>query len=179
MISLALAAEHGGEAASHGGLFADPAFWVSIAFLMVVGFIYIKAKNKILGALDGRGAAVKAKLDEARKLRDDAQALLAEYQRRQRDAMKEADEIIRHAKEEAARLRAKAEADLEASIHRREQQAVDRIAQAEAQALAQVRNEAVDVAVSAARSLLAGSLAKADQNRLLDAAIADLPGKLH
>jgi F-type H+-transporting ATPase subunit b len=181
MISTALAAtaEHGGEAAHHATGFADPALWVSIAFIIVVAFVWWKAKGAIVGGLDNRAAGIKSKIDEARKLREDAQALLADYQRRQRDAMKEADDIVRHAKEEAARLRAKAEADLEAAIKRREQQALDRIAQAEAQALAQVRVKAADVAVASATKLLKDNMAAAEQNKLIDAAIEELPSKLH
>ncbi len=186
MISIAQAAEHGAEAAAHGADaahhasgFSDPAFWVGVAFILVVAFIIYKAKGAITGALDNRSTGIKNSIDEARKLREDAQALLADYQRRQRDAMKEAEQIVAHAKAEADRLKAKAEADLEASIKRREQQAIDRITQAEAQALAEVRNEAVDVAMAAAQALLKDSMAAAEHNKLIDDAIEGLSSKLH
>lgn len=172
---------HAADAAAHhpGGLVGDPAFWVGLAFLIVAAFIYLKARKPILAALDGRAATIKARIDEARQLREDAQKMLADYQRRQRDAMKEAEDIVRHAKEEAERLRVKAEADLEASIKRREQQAMERIAQAEAQALTAVRNQAVDVATAAASRLLADTLKETDQARLADDAIRGLPSALH
>ncbi|WP_413204746.1 F0F1 ATP synthase subunit B [Rhodospirillum sp. A1_3_36] len=178
MISTALAAtsEH---ATDHGAFYGDPAFWVGLAFVIVVAFVWVKAKGTIIGKLDDRAAGIKSNIDEARKLREDAQALLADYQRRQRDAMKEADDIVRHAKEEAARLRAKAEADLEAAIKRREQQALERIAQAELQALAEVRTTAVDVAIQTATKLMKDNMAAAEQNTLIDSAIEELPSKLH
>ncbi|MCF8482347.1 MAG: F0F1 ATP synthase subunit B [Rhodospirillum sp.] len=185
MISTALAAtaELGAEAAeqavNHGPFYSDPAFWVGVSFVVVVAFVWLKAKDKIVGGLDDRAAGIKSKIDEARKLREDAQALLAAYQRRQRDAMKEADDIVRHAKDEAERLRVKAEADLNAAIKRREQQALDRIAQAETQALAEVRAKAVDVAIATASKLMKDNMAAAEQNKLIDAAIVELPSKLH
>jgi F-type H+-transporting ATPase subunit b len=181
--ALAAAAEQGAEAAEraagHGPFYGDPAFWVGLAFLVVVAFVWVKAKGTVIGKLDGRAAGIKSKIDDARKLREDAQALLADYQRRQRDAMKEADDIVRHAKEEAGRLRAKAEADLDAAIKRREQQALERIAQAEMQALAEVRATAVDVAIKTAGKLMKDNMAAAEQNKLIDAAIEELPSKLH
>ena len=114
-----------------------------------------KALGPMLKSLDARAARIKAELDEAQRLRDEAQHLLAEYKRKQRDAVKEAEEQMRAAQEEAERQRERAEADLAASLKRREQQALDRIAQAETEALAEVRTLAVDLAVGATRKLLA------------------------
>ena len=128
----------------------DPAFWVGLAFLLVVALIYKPALKSISSSLDGRANLIRTQIEEARKLREDAQALLAEYQRKQRDAMAEAEKIIQQAKEESVRMRAEAEQDLTRSIERRKQQALERIAQTEAQAIAQVRNTAVDVALTAA-----------------------------
>ncbi|MYH37892.1 MAG: F0F1 ATP synthase subunit B, partial [Rhodospirillaceae bacterium] len=108
-----------------------------------------------------------------------AQGLLADYQRKQRDALQEAEAMLRAAEEEAARLRARAEEDLAASLKRREQQALDRIAQAEAAAQAEVRNTAIDLAVSATRKLLEDRLDEKKAAGLVDRAIDELPGKLH
>ncbi|MCA1908939.1 MAG: F0F1 ATP synthase subunit B, partial [Magnetospirillum sp.] len=129
--------------------------------------------------LDARAAKIKARLDEAARLREEAQEMLATYQRKQRDAMKEAEEIIAHAKAEAERLAAQAAKDLDASLKRREAQAMDRIAQAEAAALREVQNVAVEVAVSAARQVLASSITADQAAKLVDGAIAELPQKLH
>jgi F-type H+-transporting ATPase subunit b len=176
MISVAYAA----DAAHHAGPFyAEPAFWVGVAFFVVVGLAFRPVLNGIGAALDARAAKIKARLDEAARLREEAQETLARYQRKQRDAMKEAEEIIAHAKAEAERLAAQAAKDLEASLKRREQQAMDRIAQAEAQALKEVQNLAVEVAISAARQVLAESISKTQAATLVDAAIEELPRKLH
>jgi F-type H+-transporting ATPase subunit b len=180
MISTAFAAEHaaaGHEAA--GSFLTNPHTWVYLAFALVVAFAYKPVFRAIAAALDGRAAKIKARLDEAHKLREDAQEMLATYQRKQRDAMKEAEEIIAHAKAEAERLSKQAAKDLEEALKRRETQAMERIAQAEAQALREVQNVAVDVALRAARDVLAQSVTEAQKSALADAAIADLGRKFH
>ena len=107
----------------------DPAFWVGLAFLLVIALIYKPAMKSISASLDGRAVMIRTQIEEARKLREDAQALLADYQRKQRDAMAEAERIIQQAKEDATRMRTDAEQDLTRSIERRKQQALERIAQ--------------------------------------------------
>lgn len=160
-------------------MFHDPAFWVGLAFVLAVGFIFRPVAKAIATTLDDRAAKIRVQIEEARKLREDAQALLAEYQRKQRDAMAEAEKIIANARAEAARLKVDAEKDLEHAIERRKQQALDRIAQTEAQAIAQVRNTAVDVALAAAEKLIKSSLDAGKQQALADKAISDLPGRLN
>jgi F-type H+-transporting ATPase subunit b len=118
-------------------------------------------------------------LDEAEKLREDAQSLLAEYQRKQHAAAEEAAGIVAQAKAEAERIREQAEADLEQALKRREQQAIEKIAQAEAEALGEVRNQAVDLAMAASRRLLADNIDEGKAARLVDEAIKDLSGRLH
>ncbi len=180
MISIAYAAEHGAEAVHHAGPFyTEAAFWVGVAFFLVVALAF-KPVLKAMGAgLDARAAKIKSRIDEALKLREEAQEMLALYQRKQRDAMKEAEEIIAHAKAEAERLAKQSAADLEEQLKRRETQALERIAQAEAQALREVQNLAVDVAIDAARDVLAQSVTPVQAGVLLDSAIAELPQKLH
>lgn len=160
-------------------LFHDPEFWVAVAFLLVVALIFRPAAKAVVAALDSRAAKIRTQIEEARKLSEDAQALLAEYQKKQRDAMAEAEKIISQARAEAARLKIGAEKDLENAIERRKQQAIDRIAQSEAQAIAQVRNTAVDVALAAAEKLIQSSLDPAKKQALADKAIAELPGRLN
>jgi F-type H+-transporting ATPase subunit b len=160
-------------------MFHDPSFWVGLAFVLAVAVIYRPAAKAIAATLDERAAKIRVQIEEARKLREDAQALLAEYQRKQRDAMAEAEKIIAYARAEAARLKVEAEKDLEHAIVRRKQQALDRIGQAEAQAVAQVRNTAVDVALAAAEKLIKGSLDAGKQQALADKAISELPARLN
>lgn len=178
MISPAFAAT---AADAHAAVpfYANPALWVAVSFFLVVGLAARPVGRAIGAALDARAAKIRARLDEAHKLREDAQEMLATYQRKQRDAMKEAEDIIAHAKAEAERLSAQAAKDLEETLKRREAQAMDRIAQAEAQALKEVQNVAVEVAVEAARQVLSESISGAQAAALVDASIADLPKKFH
>lgn len=177
MISAAYAAS---EAVGHSGPFyTDAHFWVNVAFLLVIGLAWRPVSRAIAAALDARAAKIKSRLDEAQRLREEAQEMLAAYQRKQRDAMREAEEIIAHAKAEAERLAQQAARDLEVQMKRREQMAMDRIAQAEAQALREVKNRAVDVAIDAARTVIADSLTSAQANTLVDQSIRELPDRLH
>ena len=181
MISTAFAAElAGGQAAgSEAAFYLDPHFWVGVAFALVVAIIFRPVTRGIIAGLDARTARIKARIDEAFVLREDAQEMLATYRRKQRDAVKEADDIIAHAKAEAERLSEQAARDLEDSLKRREKMAMDRLAQAEAQAIKEVQDLAVEVAIDAARRVLAGTITADQAATLVDGAIKDLPQKLH
>jgi len=154
-------------------------FWVFVAFLILVGAVFKKVSAVIAGSLDARAGRIRAQLEEAEKLRDDAQALLADYQRKQRAATQEAEAIVAQAKSEAQRMSEQAQADLEQALKRREQQALQKIAQAEAEALGAVRNQAVDLALAASARLMADNLDDERAARLVDEAIKDLPDKMH
>ncbi len=156
-------------------MFTDPTFWVGLAFVIFVAIIfYYKVPGMITGALDQRADKISAELDEARRLREEAQALLANYERKHRDAMKEADEMVAHAQKEAERESEAAAARLERSIAAREQQALDKIALAEAQAEKEVRDAAIDVAVDAARQVIAEHVSGDQGSALIDNSIKDL-----
>ncbi len=157
----------------------DPSFWVGLAFILVVALAFKPVSRMVAGTLDGRASKIREQIEEARKLREDAQALLAEYQAKQRDAMAEAEKIISQAKADAVRLKADAEKDLERALERRQQQALDRIAQSEAQALAQVRSTAVDVALAAAEQLIRENLDDAKKQDLTEKAIGELQSRLN
>jgi F-type H+-transporting ATPase subunit b len=157
----------------------DPEFWILVAFVIVIVLLWKPAGRTIAKALDDRAEKIRLDLDRAAKLRTDAQALLAEYQQKQRDALKEAEAILAQAKADAERLSAQAAADLEATLKRREQMALQRIAQAEQQALAEVRAAAVDIAIAATGKLLGEKLDAAEQDALVDGAIKELQGKLN
>jgi F-type H+-transporting ATPase subunit b len=154
-------------------------FWVLVAFIIAISFLVYKVKDTIAGALDARAGKIKAELDEAQKLRDEAQAKLAEFQLKQRDALKEAEGIIALAKEEAQRLAAQGDRDLEAAIERRRRMAQEKIALEEQKAMSDLRMAAVDVAVAALRRVLAEDLNPAQQSALIDNAINTLPPTLH
>ncbi len=158
---------------------SNPETWVAIAFII---FVVLAGKPLVRGigkTLDARAARIKAELDEARALRDEAQKLLADYQKKQQEAMRDAEAILRQARGEAERLKTEAAANLDAAFARREKMAMDKIAQAEAQAIADVRNHAIDVAVAAAEQLLKGKTDAQRGERLIDSAIGELERKLN
>lgn len=160
-------------------MFSDPTFWVLVAFVIFVALVWKPGAKAVTQMLDDRAEKIRSDLDKAAKLREDAQALFAEYQKKQRDALQEAQAIVASAKAEAERLSAQAAADLETSLKRREQLALQRIAQAEQQAMADVRAAAVDLAMSATRKLLTEKVDTVRHEALIEGAIKELPGKLN
>ena len=159
-------------------LFHDPEFWVLVAAVIFVAGVWKPARRSLVGSLDSRADRIRAELDEASTLRQQAQAALAEYQQKQRDGDSEARQIVSHAQQEAARLAAQAVRDLDAALARRRQLMLERIAQAEHQALREIRSTTVDVAIAAARDAIAGSLDQRRRAALIDTAIAQLPMQL-
>jgi F-type H+-transporting ATPase subunit b len=156
-------------------LLKDPMFFYGIAFVIFLGLAYRYGRVPFLNWIDGEILKVRRQLDEAQKLRAEAEATLAEYKARQAAALAEAEALVRHARDEAARLKVQAEADLKSSLARHEQQAIERIRLAEAAAIAEVRQRAIDLAMNAARHTLAKELQGEAAARLVDQAIADLP----
>lgn len=158
---------------------SSPEAWVAIAFVI---FVVLTAKpiGRAIGkGLDGRAAKIKAQLDEARALRDEAERLLAEHQRKQIAAVKEVEAILARAREEAERVRRETAANLEAAFVRREKMAIDKIAQAEVQAVADVRNQAIAVAIAAAAKLLQENIDAGKGDTLIEDSIRELDRKLH
>ena len=178
MISLAYAAEHAAEHAHEAGLM-DPHLWVYVSFFVVVGILFKPVFASATKALDNRAAEIKARLDEAQKLHEDAVAALATFQRKRQEAVKTAEGIIADAQAEAKAMADQAAEDLVIFLKRREQQATDRIAQAEAQALQEVRAVVVDVALGAATSVLSHHLGGGNAPRVVDDAIGELATKFH
>lgn len=174
---VAMAAETaGGPALS---FWETPEFWVAVAFVILIALAGRKVMRAITTGLDSRAENIRARVDEAERLRDDAKELLASYKSRKEKAAAEAEEMLTHAREEAKRLSERAAVDLERSLKRREQLAMERIAQAEASAVDEVRNVAIDVALEATRRVLSENLPEDKADALVDKAIKDLPGKLH
>ena len=155
-------------------------FWVAVAFFVFVALLgYIGAHRIILSSLDQRRDKIKSELDEARRLRDEAEKLLAEYRRKQEGAETEARTIIGNAQAEAERIAAEAHARMEELIARRTAIAQTKIAQAEAQALADVRAAAADAAVAAAEKILREAAKGKVADDLIAKGIEDIKAKLH
>ena len=158
----------------------DSTFWVATAFIAFIGLlIYLKVPGAVGSTLDKRADKIKADLDEAEALCEEAQALLATYQKKQRDAAKEAEAISNHAKEEAGRMLEQGRARLEDALARREKMALERIAQAEIAAIDEVRVRTVEIAMDATRKILGTSLAASKADQMIDDAINELSTKLH
>jgi F-type H+-transporting ATPase subunit b len=159
-------------------IFADPEFWVLVAVIVFIAAVWKPAKKMLIGALDDRATRIREELEAARNLREEAERLLAAYQLKQRDAGAEAEAIVAHAKIEAERLGAQLAKNLEDMLQRRRRLAEERIAQEEAKALAEIRAVTVDVAISAARRVIAAELGERRGAAMIDAAIAALPHQL-
>ena len=158
----------------------EPEFWVAVAFVLFIGVIvYVGAHKKVIEALDHRSARIKAELDEARRLRDEAAKLLADYQRKQREAEKEAEAIVADAKAEAERVAAESRAKVEEFVARRTKLAESKIGQAEAQALADVRAAAAEAAVTAAEQILRATAKGEVADQLVARGIEDVKAKLN
>jgi F-type H+-transporting ATPase subunit b len=155
-------------------------FWVAVAFLILMGvFGYFGIHRTLLKALDHRRDRIKADLDDARRLKEEASKLLAEYRARRETAVREADEIVANAKAEAERIAAEAKAKMDDFVARRTKSAEGKIAMAEAQAMADVRAAAAEAAVSAAATIMSQSVTGSVADDLLAKGIADVRAKLN
>lgn len=175
-------------------LMASPAFAASgpffslgnTNFIVTLGFIlfilvlfYFKVPGMIGKMLDQRAEGIKNELDEARALRDEAQAILASYERKQKEVHEQADRIVEAARKDAEAVAAQAKEDLAKSVARRLAAAEDQITSAQSAAERDVRDAAVSIAINAARDVIAKQLTAAEANKLIDAAISDVETKLH
>jgi F-type H+-transporting ATPase subunit b len=161
-------------------LLGDAEFWVAVAFvLFVAGMGYLGVHKMVAKSLDERADKIKAELDEARKLKDEAAQLLAEYQRKRQQAEVEAQDIIAAAKAEADRLAIEAKGKIEEFVARRTKMAETKIAQAEAQATADVRAAAADAAIAAAEKILTQETRGQLAGELIAKGIDDVRKKLN
>ncbi len=158
----------------------EPTFWVAMSFIGFIGVaIYFKLPGMITKQLDDRSKRIAKELEEAQRLREDAQALYAEYKRKAENAVKEAEKILALAKTEADELAKESAAALAVALERRQAAAEARIAQAEAQAVSDVRAATVELAIGAARDLLSKESKDARAAELIDRSVADLSRNLN
>jgi F-type H+-transporting ATPase subunit b len=160
-------------------MFSSPEFWVAVAFLIFVGLVVWKGLKPILAALDARANRIRQQIEEARSLRAEAERALGEANRKVREATRETEGILAQARAEAERLKRQSAENLEATLKRREQNALDKIAQAETRAVDEVRARAVEVAVAATARLLAEQMDGTRGDKLVEDAIAEVGRKLH
>lgn len=158
----------------------DPLFWVALSFVVFVGLVlYYGVPAIVTKSLDDRADAIRKELDEARKLREEAQALLSDYQRKAREAENEAKSIIEQAKIEAEALATDSRKALIESLERRSKIAEEKIARAESQALSEVRSTAIETAIAAAHEILKTRAGGPIGETLVSSSIDDLKGKLN
>jgi F-type H+-transporting ATPase subunit b len=161
-------------------MFYEPETWVAIAFvILMIVFGYLGVHRTLLTALDHRAQRIKAELDDARRLKDEATKLLGEYKARRASAEREAEEIIASARAEAERIAAEAKTKMEDFVARRTKTAESKIALAEAQAVADVRAAAANAAVAAASTILSQSVKGSVADDLLNKGIAEVRSKLN
>jgi F-type H+-transporting ATPase subunit b len=160
--------------------YLDTNFWVLLAFLIIVFVAFRQGLHKMAGSFfTNRASTVRNQLDEARSLREDAQRILADYQKRQREAEDEAQGIIDQAKRDAKLMATEARQKLDEQLARRRKAAEERISRAEAQAIAEMRGKTADLAVAAAREIIAGRVDDRAQTALIDKSIANVRGRLN
>jgi F-type H+-transporting ATPase subunit b len=170
------------HAASEYGFFSlrNTDFIVLLGFIVFIGvLVYFKVPGMVGGMLDKRAEQIRADLDEARALREEAQKLLASYERKSREVQEQADRIVRQAREESETAAAEARAALEHALARRLKAAEEQIASAEQSAVREVRDRAVQVAIAAAAEALAKGMSAADASARIDASIKEVAAKLH
>ncbi len=160
--------------------FSDSEFWIAVGFVIVIGIFLYKRLPAFAGAaLDTRAAAIAKELDDAKRLREEAEALLAQYKAKAKSVEQEAEAILTEARENAERFAGEARTALTQQIERRAQQAQDKIAQAEAQAMSEIRTLAADAAATAAEKLIVARLDEKRAGELIAASLKELPGKLN
>ncbi len=159
---------------------ANTDFIVLVAFVLFIGvLLYLGVPKMLGGLLDQRAANIRSELDQARQLREEAQEMLAGYERKQAEVQQQADRIVETAKEEAKAAAEQAKADIATSVERRLAAAQDQIASAEASAVKEVRDQAVNVAIGAAQDIIAKQMTAKSGGSLIDDAIAVVGEKLH
>lgn len=155
------------------------AFWVAVSFCIFVAVVFRPISSIITKALDERSGKIRDELGEALRLKEEAQALLASYQRKQREVVEEAENIIKEAEATAVRITREAEIELDVALNKRIEVAVQKIATYEANVMQQIKHQSVDIAVNTVRSLLAQNINKEVSENLILGAIGDMQKKLH
>lgn len=160
-------------------LLENPDIWYTVSFVIFICVAYHFGRRSVLQKLDSRIESIKQEIESAESLRVEAQELLAQYQRKQRDAMQESEKIIENAKEHATEIRRKAEEDLEHTLNKKEEQLQERIRRMEENAMQEIQSYAADLAVSATTQIISQKMDKKSGTALIDQTIDNLPKELN
>lgn len=152
-------------------LFSSTTFWVATSFALFVMMVFRQAKGALVSKLDARISEIKKEIDTAESMRIQAQELLAQYQRKQRDAVKDAEEIVENSKTHCREIQRMAERELEAALIRKEEQMKERLSRMQRQAIEEMRTQAIEMAMLAAQQILTDELAKKKGSNLIDETI--------
>lgn len=161
------------------GMMSEPKFWVALAFVLLVGGLYKKISRLLAGLLDERSAKIAEELAHARRLREEAEIVLAQYKQKQAEYTKEAGAILKKARMDADVLAAHADKELKAALDVRMQHALEKIAQEETRAIADVRAHVVDISLAAARAIVIEHVQAMPQDELVKLALSDIERKIH
>jgi F-type H+-transporting ATPase subunit b len=164
---------------AHEAFYQDPTFWVLISFIAFMAIALKPIAKSFAKMLDTRTHQIAAELAEARRLREEAQEALTAYQKKQRESLQEAETMLAATRADAARLIEKAEIDLKLALEKRMKQATDKIAQAEAKAVADVQAYVAEISIQAAQKLMAEHLDKGGNEALVRSAVADVARKIN
>lgn len=159
--------------------YLSPTFWVALSFGVFVLLALRPVGRFLAKALDARSARIASELAQARRLREEAQAVLDVYRKKQQESLKEAEAMLQRAQQDAAQMAAQTEAEMKAAFDKRMKLATDRIAQSEAKVLQEVREHVVDIAIAAARTLIREHLGRSGGKELIQQAASELERKLH
>ncbi len=154
-------------------------FWVAVSFVIFIAAVFKPVGKILVGALDGRAAKIKNELGEALRLKEEAQALLASYQRKHKEAVDDAESIVEAAEAEAKRIAKDAETELENSINKKIEVAMQKIAAYEAVVIQEVKNRSIEIAINTVRTMVASNMNKEVAEGLISKAIVDMDKKLH
>ena len=157
----------------------DPRFWTAVAFFLMIALLYKKVFTFTARALDDRSAKIKSELDQARRLREEAEQVLAQYKQKQAEYLKESEAILHKARQDAAAMTAQAEKELKNALDARTKHALDKISQEEDKAIQDVRNHVVDIALAAARAIIIDHVSTLSQDELVKLAMVDIERKVH
>lgn len=158
---------------------SEPKLWVAIAFILLIALSYKKVGAFFAEILDNRSSEIKSELDAVRKLREEAEEILALYKQKQAEFSQEAENILAKAREDAKRNSAHAQAELKVALDARKKNALEKIAQEESAAIADVRNRIVDITLAAVHNLLSEQLASTPQDESVKLVISDIERKIH
>ena len=160
-------------------IFSDPSFWVGLSFIIVITFLIKKSWSSVGNTLDERSDKIRERIDEAKKLREDAQSLLAEYKRKQINAQSEVEAIYEETNREIKQIKIKASDVLELNLKRKKLQASERIQQSERQAIELIKQKSINIALIATEKLISNNLTTKQKYNLIDNSINDLPKALN